>query len=209
MFSWTEFTVFSVACWALILSPGPDMIYVITRGVSQGRAAGLLSAGGVIGGTLVHTLFAAFGLSIVLHTSALAFMVVKFAGAAYLIYLGIQALRSKDLFRLNGAKPKESARKVFMQGVMSNVLNPKIAVFFLAFLPQFVDPSQPDATARMAALGLIFALFGLIFLIPLGWFAGQAGGWLCRRPTLAGRVKYFTGSVLIALGLRLAVSERS
>ena len=209
MFTWAELTVFSVACWALILSPGPDMIYVITRGVSQGRSAGLLSAAGVVGGTLVHTLFAAFGLSVVLHTSALAFMLVKFAGAAYLIYLGIQALRAKDFLHLNSAPPKSSACKVFMQGVLSNVLNPKIAVFFLAFLPQFVDPAQPDAASRMASLGLLFVAFGISFLLPLGWFAGRAGAWLAARPAIAGKIKYLTGGVLIALGLRLAVGQRT
>jgi threonine/homoserine/homoserine lactone efflux protein len=209
MFSLSEFMVFSIACWALILSPGPDMIYVITRGGAQGRLAGILSAAGVIAGTLVHTLFAACGLTIILQTSALAFMVVKFAGAAYLIYLGVQAFFSKDLLRLNGDRQPVGNRRIFLQGLMSNVLNPKIAIFFLAFLPQFVDPGQSGAALRMTVLGLTFAAFGLMFLIPLGWFAGRVGAWLLHRPAISQKIKYVTGSVLVGLGLRLAVSERS
>jgi threonine/homoserine/homoserine lactone efflux protein len=208
MFSTGELMVFSLACWALILSPGPDMLYVITRGISGGRLAGVLSAAGVISGTLVHTLFAACGLSIILKTSALVFMAVKVAGAAYLIYLGVQALLNKNLLSLQKGRSLERPGRLFIQGMMSNLLNPKIAIFFLAFLPQFVDPQQSGAALRMTALGLLFACFGLVFLIPLGYFAGRVGAWLVQRPAISQRIRYITGSVLIGLGLKLAVSQR-
>jgi threonine/homoserine/homoserine lactone efflux protein len=182
MFSLSEFMVFSIACWALILSPGPDMIYVITRGVAQGRLAGILSAAGVIAGTLVHTLFAACGLTIILQTSALAFMVVKFAGAAYLIYLGVQAFFSKDLLRLNGDRQPVGNRRIFLQGLMSNVLNPKIAIFFLAFLPQFVDPGQSGARPAHDRLGANLRRLWPDVSNSLGLVRGQGGG-LAASPT--------------------------
>jgi threonine/homoserine/homoserine lactone efflux protein len=122
---WSNFALFFAASWILIITPGPDMIYVITRGISQGRKAGVISAIGVTLGILVHTVFAAFGLAIILRTSALAFLAVKFAGAGYLVYLGVQALRNKSDFTFSKDKPKVGIRTIFIQGILSNVLNPK------------------------------------------------------------------------------------
>src|SRR5687768_5956364 len=135
----TKFLLFVGISWALTIAPGPDMLYVITRGVTQGRKAGMLSALGVICGVLVHTTAAAFGLTLILQTSALAFLMVKYLGAIYLIYLGIKAWRDKSTFNLQAPASLVTSRALFWQGVLSNVLNPKIAIFFLAFLPQFVD----------------------------------------------------------------------
>lgn len=202
----TNFTLFFAASWVLILTPGPDMIYVITRGISQGRKAGVVSAAGVTLGILVHTLFAAFGLAVILQTSALAFMAVKYAGAAYLIYLGIKSLKDSTGFALN--RPHATAmthRKIFIQGMLTNVLNPKIALFFLAFLPQFVNPAASNASLQMACLGSIFAFLGLIFLTLLGFFSGKIGSLLATRRRLADRIRWVTGSLLIGLGLRLAL----
>ena len=205
---WSNFALFLAASWILIITPGPDMIYVITRGISQGRKAGVISAIGVTLGILVHTLFAAFGLAIVLRTSALAFLAVKFAGSGYLIYLGVQALRNKSDFALSEDKPKAGIRTIFIQGILSNVLNPKIALFFLAFLPQFVNLSHGNASIQMAYYGLTFALFGIVFLVILGYFSGSIGSWLSSKQYLAQKIRWFTGSILIALGLRLAFIER-
>src|SRR5215208_3087481 len=135
----SKYILFVGVSWALIITPGPDMLYVITRGVTQGRRAGMLSAIGVICGILVHTTAAALGLTLILQTSALAFLIVKTLGAAYLIYLGIKAWWEKSTFHLPASTSNVSSRRVFWQGVFSNVLNPKVAIFFLAFLPQFVD----------------------------------------------------------------------
>ena len=205
---WSNFALFFAASWMLIITPGPDMIYVITRGISQGRKAGMISAVGVTLGILVHTLFAACGLAIILRTSALAFLAVKFAGAGYLIYLGVKTLSDKSEFEFNRDRPKDGIRKIFVQGLLSNVLNPKIALFFLAFLPQFVNPGQGSSSIQMVYLGLMFALFGIVFLVLLGYFSGGIGLWLANKQNFAEKIRWFTGSVLIVLGLRLAFMER-
>ena len=202
-----KFLLFVGVSWALIIAPGPDMLYVITRGVTQGRRAGMLSAFGVICGILVHTTAAAFGLSLILQTSALAFLVVKTLGAAYLIYLGIKAWREKSTFRLETSTLNVSFRRVFWQGVLSNVLNPKVAIFFLAFLPQFVDKGSSNVPLQMVALGLTFACFGLCFLLAVGYSSGAIGGWLADRPHYAQFLGRLAGGILIGLGIRLALTE--
>ena len=203
-----KFILFASVSWALIIAPGPDMLYVITRGVTQGRKAGMLSAVGVIGGILVHTTAAAFGLTLILQTSAAAFLMVKYLGAVYLIYLGIKAWRDESSFNVQTSTSSVSFHKVFWQGVLSNVLNPKIAIFFLAFLPQFVDKGSPDVTSQMVLLGLTFAGFGLCFLLAVGYSSGTIGGWLTRRPHYAQFLQRFAAGILIALGVRLALTER-
>lgn len=208
MIELTKFLIFVGVSWALIIAPGPDMLYVITRGVTQGRRAGMVSALGVICGILVHTIAAAFGLTLILQTSAIAFLIVKYLGAMYLIYLGIKAWRDKSTFHLQTSTSNMSFRKVFWQGVLSNVLNPKIAIFFLAFLPQFVDKGSSQVTLQMVILGLTFACFGLCFLLAVGYSSGTIGGWLTRRPHYAQLLQRFAGGILIALGLRLALTER-
>ena len=204
----TKFLLFVGVSWALIIAPGPDMLYVITRGVTQGRKAGILSAVGVICGTLVHTTAAAFGLTLILQSSALAFMLIKYLGAIYLIYLGIKAWREKSTFSLNTSTSNVSFRKIFWQGVFSNVLNPKVAIFFLAFLPQFVDKGSSAVTLQRVTLGLTFAFFGLCFLLAVGYSSGTIGGWLTRRPHFGQFLQRFSAGILVALGIRLALIER-
>ena len=208
MFDITSFSLFVAASWALIIAPGPDMIYVITRGVSQGRKAGLLSAMGVTLGIFVHTVAAAFGLAVLLRTSALAFLIVKYAGGVYLIYLGLKALKDKSGFALIEQGKPMDLRSIFWQGALSNILNPKVALFFLAFLPQFVNQHNGYVTLQMLGLGLIFALFGVAFLSVLGFFSGGIGGWLVQRASIAGILRWLTGAILIGLGLRLAFVQR-
>ena len=204
----TRFGLFILASWALIIAPGPDMLYVISRGIAHGPRAGVLSAVGVVCGILVHTTTAALGLALLLQASTVAFMIVKFAGAFYLIYLGIKSMRDKSTFRLKDHTPAVSSRRLFWQGVLSNVLNPKVAIFFLAFLPQFVDKTGGTIGLQMVTLGLTFALFGLCFLAVVGYFAGAIGSWLTRRPQYTNLLRWLTGGVLIGLGVRLAFTER-
>lgn len=204
----SDLAIFIAASWILIITPGPDMLYVITRGISQGRKAGMISAIGVTLGILVHTIFAAFGLAMILRTSAIAFLVIKYAGALYLIYLGIKSLRAKSNFIFNEDKEQIKLKTIFVQGILSNVLNPKIALFFLAFLPQFVKPDNGSVPFQMVYLGLIFASFGIVFLVFIGYFSGGIGTWLSRKHFLANKMRWFTGSILIALGLRLAFLDR-
>jgi len=204
----TKFILFVGVSWALIIAPGPDMLYVITRGVTQGRRAGMLSAVGVICGILVHTTAAAFGLNLILQTSAFAFLMVKYLGAIYLITLGVKAWRDKSTFNVQTSTSSVSFHRVFWQGVLSNVLNPKIAIFFLAFLPQFVDKGSSQVTLQMVILGLTFACFGLYFLLVIGYSSGTIGGWLTQRPHTAQFLQRLAGGILIGLGVRLALTER-
>lgn len=201
--------LFLTASLALIATPGPDMIYVVTRGVAQGRRVGLVSAWGACAGLIFHTALAAAGLSALLRSSATAFMVVKYVGAAYLIYLGVKAFLSRESFSVaGGTVPKAGLRKVFFQGVASNVLNPKIALFFLAFLPQFVHPATGSAASQMLVLGLTFTLLALVIFNVIAYFSGTLGELLCKKPALANALRWFTGSVLVGLGLRLALPNR-
>ena len=204
----TRFGLFILASWALIIAPGPDMLYVITRGIAHGPRAGILSAAGVVCGILVHTTTTALGLALLLQASTAAFLIVKLAGAFYLVYLGIKSLRDKSTFELRGHTTTVSSYKLFWQGVLSNVLNPKVAIFFLAFLPQFVDKTSSNIALQMVTLGLTFALFGLCFLLLVGYFAGAIGAWLTRRPQYTNFLRWLTGAVLIGLGVRLALTER-
>ena len=204
----TKFALFTAVSWALIIAPGPDMFYVITRAMTHGRRAGIVSAVGVVSGILVHTTAAALGLTVLFQSSALAFLVVKYLGAAYLIYLGFKGWRNKDTFSLQAPAANTSLSALFGQGLMSNVLNPKIGIFFLAFLPQFVNQGSSQVTLQMASLGLTFAFFGLCFLVTVGYFAGTVGAWLTQRPQYTNTLRWLNGGILIGLGVRLALTEQ-
>jgi threonine/homoserine/homoserine lactone efflux protein len=203
-----KFAIFIGISWALILAPGPDMIYVISRGMAHGRRAGMLSAIGVVCGILVHTTAAAFGLTLILQTSAFAFLFVKFVGAIYLLSLGIKAWRDKSTFRLQTSASIEKSSTLFWQGVLSNVLNPKIAIFFMAFLPQFVDKGSMYVTLQMVILGVTFAGFGLCFLLFVGYSSGTLGRWLMYRPQYTQFFQRLASGILIGLGIRLAFTEQ-
>jgi threonine/homoserine/homoserine lactone efflux protein len=204
----TGWILFLTASLIVIAAPGPDNILVLTRGVTLGRRAALVSAAGASVGLVCHSLFAAAGLSALLAQSAVAFSVVKYAGAAYLIYLGIAALLSRERFVLaDRDAPPLGLGSVFTQAVASNVLNPKIAVFFLAYLPQFADPSAGTAP-QLLVLGMTFALLTWAIFSVVAFFSGGLGAWLRSRPRVAGSLGWLTGSVLIYLGLKLALPER-
>ncbi len=201
--------LFVAASMALISTPGQDNIYILTRGISQGRLAALVSAWGVCAGLLVHTAFAAAGLSAILASSALAFSVVKYAGAAYLVYLGLRMILSREGLAISEGDGARSAsmRTVFLQGVASNVLNPKVALFFLAFLPQFVSAGASESHLQFLFLGLLFVALALVVTTLLALFCGIVGNWLKGRPSVAGAIGKAAGSVFVALGARLALSD--
>jgi threonine/homoserine/homoserine lactone efflux protein len=184
------------------------MLYVITRGMAHGRKAGILSAVGVIFGILVHTTAAALGLTLIFQTSAFAFLIVKYIGAIYLIYLGIKSWQDKNVFRVQASSLPVSSHRLFWQGVLSNLLNPKIAIFFLAFLPQFVNKGDGQVTIQLILLGLTFAFFGLCFLSVVGYSSGSIGTYLTRRPQYAQFTQRLSSGILIGLGVRLALTER-
>ena len=200
-----NFALFLTLSWILIITPGPDILYVLTRGISQGKKAALISALGITLGIMVHTLFAALGLSVILKTSAVAFSAVKLAGAAYLVYLGIKSFTSKSTIRLAHRPPAEM-KKIFMQGFITNTLNPKVAIFFMAFLPQFIVATGTEVITPVPfiILGVTFALNGLIFLLALGYFSGLAGTFLSRKNSITTWTERVSGSILILLGVRLA-----
>ena len=202
-----KFLLFIGVSWALIIAPGPDMLYVISRGIAHGRRAGILSAVGVVCGILVHTTAAALGLTLILQTSALAFLLVKYIGAAYLIYLGIKAWRDRSTLHLQSSSPAAKSSALFWQGVLSNVLNPKIAIFFLAFLPQFVEKGSSSVAWQMIFLGVTFACFGLCFLLVVGYSSGTIGRWLTDRPQYTQSLQRLAGGILVGLGIRLAWTE--
>jgi threonine/homoserine/homoserine lactone efflux protein len=202
----TNLALFAVAALALLLVPGPAVLYVVARSIHQGRRAGLASVLGLHVGTLVHIAAATVGLSALVVSSAVAFTVVKIAGAAYLIGLGLWTLFSRRAERDVALGGEPNLRRAFAQGIVVNVLNPKTALFFLAFLPQFVDANAPHPAAQIAALGLLFVLLGLVTDSLYALAAGTAGGLLRRSRRFARGQRYVTGTVYIGLGVATAFS---
>jgi threonine/homoserine/homoserine lactone efflux protein len=208
----TTFGLFVVAALVLLLVPGPAVLYVVARSVDQGRPAGLASVLGVGVGSLVHIAFAAVGLSALLASSAAAFSVVKWLGAGYLIWLGLQRLLARDEEEGPVAVEPERLSRIFLQGVVVNVLNPKTALFFLAFLPQFVDPARGAAWTQIVVLGSTFVAIGLCTDSSYALLGGTAGDWLRRRSRGASfqrMRRYVPGGVYIALGAATAVSGKN
>lgn len=204
-----NFTLFISLTSVLIITPGPDLVYVLTQGISNGRMGGLVSALGVTSGILVHTIFAALGLSIILRTSALAFSIVKIVGALYLLYLGVKSIMSKENLALSKEK-KVSNYKIFTQGLLSNTLNPKVALFFMAFLPQFIHTNSNNdySSIPFLILGLVFALCTVIFLAFLGYYSGSIGHHLMKKKNLSSGINKVSGFVLILLGIKLAFTKQ-
>ena len=203
----STFGLFVVAALALLLVPGPSVLYVVARSVEGGWSAGLVSVLGIEIGTLVHVTFATVGLSALLASSAAAFAVVKWLGVAYLVWLGLSQLLGSN--GENGAVVVRQERlpRVFLQGVMVNVLNPKTALFFLAFLPQFADPSRGPVWVQVMVLGATLASLGLLTDGFYALLSGTASVWLRRRSAgfRRGR-RYVSGGVYLALGAASAIS---
>lgn len=201
--------LFAVAAVTLLVIPGPAVLYIVTRSVDQGRAAGLASVCGVHVGTLVHVAAAALGLSALLVSSATAYDTVRWLGAAYLVWLGVRRLlaRDEDLPAAPGPDARRPGlRRIFAQGVVVNVLNPKTALFFLAFLPQFVDTSRGSVPFQVVVLGVAFVLLGLLSDGAYAMAASTGAGWLRRRPGVARASRLVSGGVLISLGVTTALA---
>ena len=209
MFGIHDFPLFLISCILLNLTPGQDTLYTIGRSVAQGRRAGIVSAMGIMTGVLVHTLLAALGLSVILATSALAFAVVKYAGAAYLVWLGIGFLWHAGGEPDAGATamPVMSRRRLFQQGVLTNVLNPKVALFFLSFLPQFVSTQAGTVFLPFMLLGLVFFTTGSIWYLILVHGASRLSQRFRHRSAIGGGLKRLTGFLFIGVGIRLAFAK--
>ena len=205
----TSIGLYIAASLALILTPGPDMLYVVSRSLAQGRWAGVCSAVGVIIGILVHTALAAFGVGALLVASEAWFLALKLVGAAYLVYLGIRLMLASVPERTrDGRTPRLPAFALLWQGILSNVSNPKIILFFLAFLPQFVDPASAHPTRDLVFLGVLYAALGLPVKVGVALAAGSLSERVLARPATLAWVNRASGGVLVALGLRLAATER-
>lgn len=204
----TTLALFAAACLALYLTPGPDMLYIASRSISGGVRIGICSALGVTAGLLFHMMAAAFGLGAVLLIWPAAFLVVKWIGAAYLLYLGVKILLGPDGPVQVGSTSRSPGWAAFRQGVLVNVMNPKIAIFFLAFLPQFVDPAVGDPTMQLLVLGALFNAGGLAWVLIQALIFGRIGNWLARRPGVLKWQRRFTGTVLIGLAANLATQQR-
>jgi threonine/homoserine/homoserine lactone efflux protein len=198
---------FGIASAVLIAVPGPAVVYIVTRGLSQGKAAGLVSAVGIEAGGLVHVAAAVLGLSAVVASSATAFAVLKYAGAAYLVFLGIQKLMNRGEVVL-GALPRESKRRLFGQGLVVNALNPKVAVFFVAFLPQFVDPDRGAVALQVAVLGVLFLVIATVLDCTWALAAGTLGTRLRRSVSVRRWLDRLSGGTYIGLGVGAAVARR-
>jgi len=208
MIPFESIAVFFAASVALALAPGPDNIYVLTQSAIQGRAAGLIVTLGLCTGLLVHTAAVSLGVAAVFASSVVAFNVLKIIGAAYLAYLAWQAFRAGASDILPEKNTKISSRRLYARGVVMNVTNPKVAIFFLAFLPQFADPSRGSLPLQLVFFGAIFIAAALLVFGSIAWFAGFLGERLGKSRRAQIILNRIAGTVFAGLALRLATAER-
>ncbi|KVF32370.1 LysE family translocator [Burkholderia vietnamiensis] len=213
MFGITHFGFFVLAVFLLNITPGPDTAYIVGRSIAQGRGAGLMSALGISAGACVHTLACAFGLTALLAASAAAFTAIKLAGAAYLIYLGVRMIIAKQ----DGAPAPAAAaqpiaakplRQLFMQGFWTNVLNPKVVLFFVSFFPQFVSAGSPHKALAFLALGSVFVVMSTVWSCIVVWIAGGVTQRFSGKSGVKKWLDRTVGSAFVGLGLRLAAAQR-
>ena len=202
-----NFLLFLAASMAITVAPGPDNLQVLARGISQGRAAGLVAALGFAAGISFHTTLAALGVAALLKSSPVAFEAVKLAGAAYLVWIGIKAIRSKGLSSAH-ERPSQPLAVVFRQSVIGNLLNPKVTLFFIVFLPQFVNPHGGQSVMlQMFELGGVFMLQTVAVFSVFGVAAGMIGAYLKRRPKVGVWLDRLAGATFIGLGIRVAFKD--
>ncbi len=207
MISSSVWLSYTLACILLVLSPGPDNVLAVARGLSQGARAAILSACSSGAGILFHVVAASLGLTVLLQTSAVAFVAVKLIGASYLLYLGFKVLRSRSLISFT-ATEKLSSRKIFVTGFLSAALNPKPGLFVLAFIPQFIDPAVGSVTAQMLILGLWFAVLTACGFALMGVFALSLSAYLQRHPKFIAGLNIGAGLTFVAAGLSIAVMKQ-
>ncbi|MFI5219834.1 MAG: LysE family translocator [Bacteroidia bacterium] len=210
MFGIENYPAFLAAGILLNLTPGQDTMYIIGRSLSQGKYSGIASALGIGTGSVVHTLAAAFGLNALLATSALAFDFVKYAGAAYLVFLGLQMIfaKSNSLNNLQEEEKKINFFSVYRKGILTNILNPKVALFYLAFLPQFVNPANEYGALPFIILGLTFVITGTLWCIVIALFSSYFSEKLRRNLSLKKTMNRLSGILFIILGIKIALQRR-
>ena len=203
----TQFETFLITGVLLNITPGNDTIFILTRSIAHGRKAGIMSVLGIATGSMIHTFLAAFGLSVIISKSMLAFNIIQYAGAAYLFYIGYAMLIEKALLNTENAVAHKTTDylKIYRDGVFTNVLNPKVALFFIAFLPQFIDPTIKDTVLSFLVLGITFTITGTIWCLILAIFASGIFSKLKENKQVSGYVNKICGAVLIGLGLKVAM----
>ncbi len=208
MFGISNFETFLIAAIILNITPGADTMYILGRSISQGKKAGILSALGISAGSLIHCIVAAFGLSVIIATSAIAFGIIKYLGAGYLIVLGVKVLmkKSNKEFEFEKLNPKKTSNwNIFVSGILTNILNPKVALFFLAFLPQFINANNTTNALPFIVLGLTFIATGTIWCLALAWFSAKLSSKIRKNYKIKTSLDKITGGIFIALGVKLAL----
>ncbi len=203
-----QILLFTLTSLAIILIPGQDLVLVMSRGLAGGARAGIATAAGVSTGLLGHTLLAAAGLGALLLTFDWAFVVLKILGAAYLAWLGLRLLRSARTSFALEAGNGQSLRRLFVEGALSNLSNPKITIFYFAYLPQFIDGNTAAPGAWLLVLGTVFALLTFVVKGPIGFAAGTLSGWIVSHPRVLTTINRVSGVTLLGLGAKLALEQR-
>lgn len=202
-----HYEAFLLASILLNLTPGNDTIYIISRTIAQGRKAGIMSVLGIATGSIIHTALAAAGLSIIIAQSPVLFTIIKYAGAAYLFYIGVQMIFSK-LSGLQLHRPEnEKYKNIYWQAVITNVLNPKVALFFISFLPQFIDPAYPDTYLSFLFLGLSFTVTGTVWCLILAFFASFISGAMIKNKRTGAYLNKVCGFILVGLGIKVVLTR--
>lgn len=199
--------LFLIAAMMLTLAPGPDNIYVLTRGIAQGRKAGLVAALGFASGLFFHTLLAVFGFAAIIKAYPAAYHALQYAGAAYLVYLGVRTLRSAASMSLDATMMPVSLSRIYWQSVIANILNPKVTLFFIAFLPQFVNVHAGHVAWQMLLLAVVFILQALAIFSAIAFFSGIVGAYFKRQARAALYLNRLAGCAFVGLGIRIALPE--
>ncbi|UCH20818.1 MAG: LysE family translocator [Deltaproteobacteria bacterium] len=206
MIDGTDLLIFSLATLLVVIAPGPGMLYVISRGIAGGRKAGIISALGTSTGIAAHILAAAFGLSLIIYATEIGFRITKWAGGVYLLFLAWKTFTHRQGLTSNTGKVHGSHTSIFWQGLLVNALNPKVALFFLAFIPQFVNPESDSVPAQTIALGTIFMILTVIVFAAYGISAAMIRKWLIEQPRIHKVIDWAMGSLFVFLGIRLVLS---
>ena len=207
MFDLANISLFLVTAIVILVIPGPAVFYIVARSIEQGRWAGIVSVAGISAATVVHAIAATLGLSAILVSSALAFNIVKYLGAAYLVYLGIRTLMSKQQIRTDIELKKRSVRRLFVEGFIVNLFNPKTVLFFFAFIPQFIDVSYGSVPLQFLGFGLFMAALGFLSDGAYAIFAGSLADYLRNNERALNIQRYLSGTVLIGLGITTALAR--
>jgi len=201
--------MFIAASFLLCLAPGPDNIYVLTQGMTKSKKAAIITTLGLTSGLIIHTSAAAFGISVIFQTSEIAFNIVKYIGAAYLIYIAYQAFKYRnEPLDLTVQNSSSELKKLYVKGFIMNILNPKVSIFFLAFLPQFVTPVNGNVPLQMITLGFVFMLMTIVVFSSIGVAGNMLSSKLLEKPNIVKYMNILTSFVLVSLGLKLALSSR-